>query len=146
MQPDSRKVSSLLINPRSQLRFAVPFALIILIQIISINYLIYQLSTSVSPMAATEQETLSWAVNAIYISTEYGLISSIAVGLFAILVWLLYSHRVFGPMVAFKRMVLDLKEGNYKSRVALRKNDEFFELAESLNELAETLQKRHGSK
>lgn len=51
-----------------------------------------------------------------------------------------YSQRIFGPVVAFRRHVEALKNGDYASRVHLRKGDAFSDLESDLNELAEMLQ------
>lgn len=53
------------------------------------------------------------------------------------------SHRVFGPMVPFFRHVRELVAGNYKTRVRLRKKDEFHDFKDILNELAEALEKKN---
>ncbi len=55
------------------------------------------------------------------------------------------THRIFGPIISFKKLVNDLKSGDYSARGTLRKNDEFQELMTNLNELAADLEKRHGS-
>lgn len=63
--------------------------------------------------------------------------------LFAIIgffMWLKLSHRIFGPLVPISRHITELKNGNYASRVQLRKNDFMMELKDELNQLAEKLQ------
>ena len=57
-----------------------------------------------------------------------------------------YLHKLVGPTVAFKRHINALKNGAYASRLTLRKNDAFLEVATALNELAESLEKRYHSK
>ena len=52
-----------------------------------------------------------------------------------------YTHRLVGPTIAFRRHILALIDGDFKSRVNLRKNDAFEEVAEALNKLAEKLEK-----
>ncbi|MDH3519042.1 MAG: hypothetical protein OEM49_01175 [Myxococcales bacterium] len=56
-----------------------------------------------------------------------------------------YAHRMIGPTVAFRRHVEALKNGDYRSRIALRKRDAFGDLADDLNELADILE-RDGQK
>ena len=56
-------------------------------------------------------------------------------------VTIIYTHRLIGPTVTLKRHVRALKNGIYTSRIALRKHDEFKDLAGDLNELAEVLEK-----
>jgi NADH:ubiquinone oxidoreductase subunit 6 (subunit J) len=53
--------------------------------------------------------------------------------LLMIVVTVIYTHRLIGPIKA-------LQEGRYAHRVSLRKHDAFSELADELNSLAETLQ------
>jgi methyl-accepting chemotaxis protein len=56
-------------------------------------------------------------------------------------VTILYTHRIVGPAVAFRRHVRDLIEGRTDARLKLRPNDDFGPLASDLNELAERMQR-----
>lgn len=48
-----------------------------------------------------------------------------------------YSHRLIGPVVALRRQIQALKDGNYRARTKLRKSDTaFLEMAADLDELA----------
>lgn len=51
-----------------------------------------------------------------------------------------YAHRLVGPMVPFRRHIEALKNGDYGSRIHLRKQDAFGDVAEDLNELAAILE------
>lgn len=66
-------------------------------------------------------------------------------GLGAMYFALRITHRFLGPQVPMQRHVRALIDGDYGSQCHLRKGDELQELSESLNELAEALQRRHGS-
>ena len=69
----------------------------------------------------------------------------IGTGLYFVLVTLtsvFYTHRLVGPTYAFRRHIQELAKGNYSSRVNLRKRDAFAEVADDLNQLADTLQAR----
>jgi HAMP domain-containing protein len=57
-----------------------------------------------------------------------------------IVVTVIYTHRLIGPTIPMLRHVKALREGRYTHRISLRKYDAFSELADQLNELAETLQ------
>ena len=59
-----------------------------------------------------------------------------------ITVTILYTHRLVGPTIAFKRHIRELISGNYDSKVNLRKRDAFEDIADDLNNLADTLKKR----
>ncbi len=54
-------------------------------------------------------------------------------------VTILYTHRIVGPAVAFRRHVRDLIEGRYDAKLKLRPNDDFAQLASDLNELSDTM-------
>jgi methyl-accepting chemotaxis protein len=60
--------------------------------------------------------------------------------LLMVVVTVIYTHRLIGPVIPMLRHVKALREGRYTHRVSLRKHDAFTELADELNELAETLQ------
>jgi methyl-accepting chemotaxis protein len=62
----------------------------------------------------------------------------------AISIW--YTHRLVGPMVAFKRHFEALQQGNFTHRTNLRKNDAFHEAANELNKATEMLGARFGEK
>lgn len=67
---------------------------------------------------------------------------SAAIMLF-IATWVLFlTHRVTGPIYHIKRVIAELRRGDTKVRVRLRKNDEFQDLARSFNELIDELQKK----
>jgi HAMP domain-containing protein len=53
-----------------------------------------------------------------------------------------FSFRITGPMVAIHRMIDRLKKGEFSARVNLRAKDEFHDLAEKLNELAQELENK----
>lgn len=53
------------------------------------------------------------------------------------------SHRIYGPVVKIRQFVKSIKAGEYSARVQLRTGDELHDLADELNEMAATVQKRH---
>ena len=55
---------------------------------------------------------------------------------------ILFSHRIFGPMVPILRHIRMLSSGDYSQRIRIRKGDEFGEIVDALNELTEKLAKR----
>ncbi len=66
---------------------------------------------------------------------------TIAYILITVFLSMIYLHKMVGPTIAFRRHIDALKSGNYDSRITLRKNDAFTEVAQELNELAEVLEK-----
>ena len=73
----------------------------------------------------------------IEVSAELGVLYILVV----IAICVTYAHRMIGPTVAFRRHVEALKNGDYRSRIKLRRRDAFSELAGDLNELAEILER-----
>jgi signal transduction histidine kinase len=73
----------------------------------------------------------------IEVSAEIGLLYILVVVSFCVT----YAHRMIGPTVAFRRHVEALKNGDYRSRITLRKHDAFSDLADDLNELAQILER-----
>ncbi len=53
---------------------------------------------------------------------------------------IVYVKWLVGPAVAFRRHLASLKGGDYQSRVKLRDNDPFHDLALDMNQLAELLE------
>jgi len=60
--------------------------------------------------------------------------------LLMIVVTVIYTHRLIGPVIPMLRHVKALQEGRFTHRISLRRHDAFSELANQLNALAETLQ------
>ncbi|HPA85793.1 MAG TPA: ATP-binding protein, partial [Deltaproteobacteria bacterium] len=63
-----------------------------------------------------------------------------AIILFSLLIALLFSHAVSSPIRLLSRASRRLAEGDFKSRVRLKTNDEIQELAESFNDMTERLE------
>jgi len=58
-----------------------------------------------------------------------------------VLLSVLYTHRLVGPTIAFRRHIRNLSEGRYNARTFLRKGDAFAEVADELNHLSEVLER-----
>jgi methyl-accepting chemotaxis protein len=59
-----------------------------------------------------------------------------------IVVAVLYTHRLIGPTIAFRRHVRMIAEGKLQYRTVLRKGDAFSELADDLNKLSIHLEQK----
>ena len=53
------------------------------------------------------------------------------------------THRFYGPLVSIQRFVAAIIDGDYQSRISVRKKDELQSIALKLNEMAAVLEKRH---
>ncbi len=56
---------------------------------------------------------------------------------------ILYTHKLVGPTIAFKRHLRALREGRFNARTYLRKGDAFSEVAHELNRLSEQLERSY---
>lgn len=65
----------------------------------------------------------------------------LAVGVFAFIYSVFWSHQLAGPFVPILRQIDEMTKGNYKGRIRLRKGDELLEIGEALNHLSEVLEK-----
>lgn len=65
-------------------------------------------------------------------------------GLFAMLTGLLMTHRMAGPIYKFKLELKRIEEGKAPRPIAVRKHDEFHDVAEALNGALEALAARGG--
>ncbi len=85
-----------------------------------------------SHRAMLRDQTRDFAIVSAAILTGYAL--------FVLGACLAYTHGLLGPLVAVRRHVQALKEGQYGSRVELRKSDTaYLEVARDLNDLAQSL-------
>lgn len=56
----------------------------------------------------------------------------------------LYTHKLVGPTIAFRRHIRSIAEGRYNARTYLRKGDAFAEVADELNRLSEMMERSRG--
>ena len=135
-----RKIGNYLLEPLLQVKLGLYAIILALVFCFAMIWLVYEtfhrfydimleltdLREEVTEILNTHMESmLLWSVVGIGIYFFITVVMSI-----------FYTHRLIGPTIAFRRHVAELKKGNYRSRVALRRSDAFGELAEELNDLA----------
>lgn len=69
----------------------------------------------------------------------------VAFAVLSVAMGILITQKVIGPTVPIRRHIAELKRGYYKIKSRLREHDEFQEIMDDLNDLARTLESRHGS-
>lgn len=138
-----------LINPQAQFRFSLfmgGVSLAILVIFIGVTVFVLdraighlELSQGLQPgMAALLRNTFT-------VPLAIAIAVAAALSGLSVLLGILWSHRVYGPVVPLTRHIQELKCGNFASRVHLRKNDHLIELQNALNDLAEALEARYGA-
>lgn len=138
--PPKRSLRSLLVRPNRQLKLVVASLGVAMLAmagltgflVLKVDDLITKLEPSSPEIAAYVQNTLSPALTVV-------LLGQVLVWAGSIFIGVLVSHRVYGPLIPIVRHIRKLAEGDYASRVRLRKGDELEEVAGALNELAEKL-------
>ena len=63
------------------------------------------------------------------------IVTAVLVGLVVIVLGLLLSHKVAGPIYNLKRYLESVKENGWKEPLQFRKGDHFQEIAQTMNEL-----------
>lgn len=140
-----RKLANLIISPKSLMRVSIPFLTLAVISIGVVYAIHRKVIGALEKMELYGLENIP-AMNSLYelqsSITQIGIIGLIAVCLACIAFWIVYSHRIFGPTVPMRRHIQSLTNGDYSSRIHPRSGDEFKELIEDMNQLAEALAKK----
>lgn len=137
-----RRARNSLIEPRLQL--ALPALLVVVTAVFGAGQL-YQSYLAFGRFYAAIEGTLASDAHHRLLLAQMNdyLTTSAVIAIFYVLVvtaiGIAYTHKMVGPMVAFRRQVQALIGGDFTARVNLRKRDAFLGLADDLNELAETL-------
>jgi HAMP domain-containing protein len=140
---DRRTLKGMLVRPRQQLRFTFLFmgggmlvlTLFIGVIMFSLNRTLVslELAYGLDPeMAATIRSSLNTTMGITFML-------SAVLAAFSFILGIQMSHRIFGPIVPIVKHVEELSAGRYSSRIKLRESDEFKEVQDALNSLAEKL-------
>lgn len=143
-QIERRKLKNLVVDLRFLTRSAAPFMILLTGSLVVIGIMDYVVVHSL------RSENLPLAFSAFIVQlvshvTLAGILGSFFLGVLCFVLWTVYSHRVIGPTVPIRRHLKELAEGNYSARIKIREKDEFKEIAEDLNHLAEVLESKRDS-
>ncbi len=130
-----------LIKPAYQIKATLTIVISLIIYSIILGMLIFyplwmelQSATSIY-----EKEMVSYAILSLHkVLWPAVVVIALLVGIQVILA----SHRVAGPVYRVERTLEELLKGNFHVRMRLRKGDEFRELEDVVNRLADHLQQR----
>ena len=130
-----------MIKPRFQLKIAVTAVVFLVFYSLLLGAAVFY------PLAADYSSTTN-ATDKAHLASSALLIHEhlwpavLCTSVLVFLATILFSHRIAGPMYRFEKTVETLTEGNFSIRIKLRKRDEFHELADGLNGLAQFLENR----
>jgi HAMP domain-containing protein len=138
-----RKISNLVIDRAALVRLSVPFALMALLSIGIVLAIRWRVLRALEQTELVGIENLA-AINSLHVlQNSVTFMASVALAVLALSclgMWVVFSHRIFGPTVPIRRHIQKLIAGDYSSRIRLRSGDEFKALAAELNTLAEKLE------
>ncbi|MDZ4165696.1 MAG: methyl-accepting chemotaxis protein [Smithellaceae bacterium] len=134
------------IDKKFQSAFAVKFLVIVALAAIAFLALFLYNSQGTITAGYTGSEvrllqTGAFFLPTLLLSTSVIIIVSVAVGL---IVMILFSHRIAGPLFRFEKILTELYNGDLTLRFKLREKDQFKELAERINGLSETMDQKIG--
>ena len=140
-KPPPIKRRQLYINRDFQTRFILKFCLILLLGgAISIGLTFFNTQESLTSSFSNSKLVIQNTSLAIMPSVIYTtLISTLVIGLIVIMVTLLASHKIAGPMFRFEQDIDKIAAGDLKSRIDIRKEDQFQAIATSLNNMIDSL-------
>ena len=149
MRAKRRSIRAYLVEPFKQIRFGLHVAGVSLTFVAILGWLItrafYQQYQQVIDLFQVA-DSAALVENDVYFRN--GGVIALTLVLFVatmLVVVVRRTHRMYGPIVSILRFVTELKRGNYAVRIHVREKDDFQTLVMRLNDLAETLHKRHGS-
>ena len=70
------------------------------------------------------------------------IITLILITIATIIVVLIISHKIVGPILRFEKYILEIEQGDLTGRIRLREKDQVQDLAVSLNQMATSLHKK----
>ncbi|MBI2603507.1 MAG: hypothetical protein HYW48_10685 [Deltaproteobacteria bacterium] len=148
-----RTLTSLIIEPFKQIKFGlymlgITIAFLVVSAILFVNSFLEQYRHVLSIFNVVDPN-LRWdfITDEIFYTNLVRLLVCFVIFMFVLFFTIFrLTHRYYGPLVAIRRFLAELKNGNYSARVTVRKKDELQDLVETLNELAVELEKKHGKK
>ncbi|MBN1662765.1 MAG: methyl-accepting chemotaxis protein [Deltaproteobacteria bacterium] len=135
------------IDKKFQTGFAVKFLVIVAVAVIAGLVLFLYYSTGTITAGYTGSEVKLLKTGAFFLPTL--LASTFAIifvsGSVAIIVMILISHRIAGPLYRFEKILTELYNGDLTLRFSLRKNDQLKDLADRINGLSAIMDEKIGN-
>ncbi|HBF43765.1 MAG TPA: hypothetical protein DDW42_09110 [Desulfobacteraceae bacterium] len=124
-----------------QFKFIFKFCLIILIGSVISTGVLFLLSqgtlTSSFEHSRLVVNNTSFAILPAVIFTN--IITLVLISLASIVVVLLISHKIAGPLFRFEKEIKEIEKGDLTKKIILRKKDQITDMAKGLNKMTESL-------
>lgn len=138
-----RRISSFVVDARALFRLSIPFFVLLITNVATVFVVSLQTTSAVESIDTANPAAISTALDIEHMVLNTLSFSMLFTGLICFVLWVLYSHRIFGPMVAIRGHVERMEKGDFDGTITLRKTDEFKDLADDLNRLATNLKIKH---
>ncbi len=131
MSRNRRKLKNFLINPEQQIHYGTLF--------LAVSMSVHAIASGVvyALYMAWREQFISLTQTSLMIMIGGMVAVYMLLFAFSFVLGLMISHRLYGPLVAFEHHFRKVKNGDFTSRVALRKADDakLKELAEMVNQM-----------
>lgn len=134
------------VKKRFQMNFLLRFLVLLVLESVLIAGLFMYVSTNTLTTGYMDY-TLKIERTANFFFIPFLLITAIVVvgiGITGMVMFILLSHRIAGPLYRFEKILGQIEEGDLTTRVSLRKTDQLMALKESLNTFIDSLDGRMG--
>ena len=134
------------IKKRFQLNFLLKFVILLIVESLLVAGLFMYVSNDtittgyLNSTLRIEKTTDFFFVSLILIV----LITMIGIGIAAMIIFLLLSHRIAGPLYRFEAALKKAEDGDLTARIDLRKTDQLISLKESINSVFGSMDSRLG--
>lgn len=139
-----RKIKNILINKKFQLKYILWLVIPTLIVTFSYSYLFYyfisenyQVLVDLNPVMSDEVKGILYQE----LNQLFYLIFAISIlfTFFIIVIALVNSNKTAGPLYRLKKEFDKIKKGNFSSKMKLRPNDDFQDVAQSFNDMIDSI-------
>lgn len=142
-----RSYRNIMINPRGKLRilFGIPVGGLVAIAglLMVLKFVILTRLERITELAPELTSSIQDHASTFSTCMNIGILTLLCCVALIIFLGLFLGHRFYGPIVPITRVLKEMGEGNYSSRVRLRPGDELTEVMKAVNELAEKLENKN---
>lgn len=128
-----------LVAARFQLKYAGLILLLMFVTAALSSYVVYYTSMLLMGEKLANVYPQGQLVNIVKTVNFRLLMSLVFVSPLVIILGIYLSHRIAGPIFRMERFLSEMAEGNYNSRITLRKGDELAALADGMNKVCESI-------
>jgi nitrogen fixation/metabolism regulation signal transduction histidine kinase len=124
---------------------AIFIALIIAESILIAAFLMYAANNTLTTGYANSTLRIERTTSFFFVSTALiMLIVLVGIGLAGLVLFVLFSHRLAGPLYRFEKTLRQIEGGDLTARINLRKTDQLMEMKEAFNSLTRSLDAKVG--